>query len=239
MTIKLADLYFNVQNKYSAVENMCKDYICNPPSDAAVYDISVTDEEILAETPEYDLQDPQYLEVLAVYRKICEKLPFNEGYLFHAAVIEVNGIAIAFTARSGTGKTTHVRLWKKVFGDKVGIINGDKPIIRFADKKPFAFGTPWAGKECFNRNTSAPLEAIVLLERATENKITRLSPKEAANTFLSQIYLPKNDNRLFLQTLALADATLKCTPVYRLGCNMDDSAAKIAYEGIFAEDLPQ
>ena len=236
MIVKLAKLYFDIQPKYQMLANMCKEYECEHDASEKIYEIRVSDKEILSETPDTDFREPEYLETLAVYRKISEILPSNDGYLFHAAVIEANGVAIAFTAKSGTGKTTHIRLWKKVFGDRVGIVNGDKPLMRFIDGKLYAFGTPWSGKENYNRNVGIPLHAIVILNRGDENKIEKISPKEAAPKFLSQIYLPKNNNALFLQTLALADKTLKDVPVYRLFCNMENDAAITTYNAIFDND---
>ena len=235
MTVKLADLFFDIKTKYTSLDIMCRDYIAAPKDSDTVYLVEPTEEEILSERPDTGETEPDYLELLAVYRKICEKLPENGGLMFHAAVIEANGKAIAFTAKSGTGKTTHISLWKKVFGDNVDIINGDKPIIRYKDGTPYAFGTPWSGKECFHRNVSRPLHAIVILERGEKNSIRRITPKEAASSFLSQIYLCKNDNLLFLKTLSLADRILKDVPVYVLKCNMDDSAAITAYNGIFSD----
>lgn len=233
MTIKLAKLYFDIEPKYQMLADMCRVYQCEPDPSEKIYKIRVSDDEIMSETPDTDYRAPEHLETLAVYRKISEIMPPNDGYLFHAAVIEANGVAIAFTAKSGTGKTTHIRLWKKVFGDLVGIINGDKPLMRFIDGKLYAFGTPWSGKECYNKNISRPLHAIVIVERGKTNSIEKVEPKDAAQKFLSQIYLPKTNNALFLQTLALADKTLKCTPVYRLFCNMDEDAAITAYNAIF------
>ena len=214
---------------------MCRDYIATPSEVDTVYCVEPTDAEILSERPDTGETEPEYLELLAIYRKICEKLPENGGLMFHAAVIEVDGKAVAFTAKSGTGKTTHISLWKMVFGERVDIINGDKPIIRYVNGTPFAYGTPWSGKECYHRNVSRPLHAIVILERGEKNSITRITPKEAAPSFLSQIYLCKNNNLLFLKTLSLADRILKDVPVYVLRCNMENEAATVAYNGIFSE----
>ena len=233
MIVKLADLYFDIDPKYKLLERMCQGYTCEATDSDAVHTIRVTDEDIMKETPDTDYRAPEYLETLAVYRKISHVLPLHDGYLFHAAVIDVNDSAVAFTARSGTGKTTHIRLWKKVFGDRVGIINGDKPLIRYKNGVPYAFGTPWSGKENYNKNVCRPLRAIVIVERGETNLIEKISPKDAAPKFLSQIYLPKNDNELFLTTLALADKTLKDVPVYRLRCNMEEEAAIVAYNAIF------
>ena len=98
-------------------------------------------------------------------------MPDFDAFLLHAAVIEVDGLAYAFAAPSGTGKTTHIALWKKFFGDRANIINGDKPIIRFENGTPYIYGTPWCGKEGYNINTKAPLAALCFIERSPENTI--------------------------------------------------------------------
>ena len=76
---------------------------------------------------------PEYLETLALLRKVAEVLPEKDGFLMHGAVIQWKDKAYMFTAPSGTGKTTHIRLWRKYLGQGVSIINGDKPFIRIVD----------------------------------------------------------------------------------------------------------
>ena len=78
---------------------------------------------------------------------ICDRMPFYDMFLMHAAVVAVDGVAYIFTAPSGTGKTTHTMLWKKHFGDRAVIVNGDKPLIRLQGGKVYVCSTPWKGKE--------------------------------------------------------------------------------------------
>ena len=101
--------------------------------------------------------DNGYLESLAIYRKIAEKVIEYNGFLLHGVVVEVNKCGIAFLARSGVGKSTHVMLWKELLKNKLTIINGDKPLVRIIDGKIFAYGTAWAGKEKLHKNTKTEL----------------------------------------------------------------------------------
>ncbi|MEE1042339.1 MAG: hypothetical protein UH854_00075, partial [Clostridia bacterium] len=91
---------------------------------------------------------------------------FN-GIVIHASTIKYNGKGVTFTAPSGTGKSTHTGLWKKYYPETV-IINDDMPAIRFINNQFFAYGTPWSGKTDINENDSAPLEAMVFIERSEE-----------------------------------------------------------------------
>ena len=149
----------------------------------------------------------------------------------HCAVIEYEGKGYAFAAKSGTGKSTHISLWQKRFGDAVHIINGDKPIMRFIDDHLYAYGTPWCGKEGFNMNSSVPLHAICFLERAETNAIHPIKADEAVMRIFHQILSPED-----LETLdalfPLLDRTLREIPCYVLGCNISEEAAEVAYSGM-------
>lgn len=96
-----------------------------------------------------------------------------------------------FAAKSGTGKTTHCKLWLDTFPD-ARIINGDKPLVRISDEKVFIYGTPWCGKENYNINSKAPLKAVCFLERAEQNSIDRISKSEAVARIMPQLLIPKN-----------------------------------------------
>ena len=100
----------------------------------------------------------------------------------HAAVVSVEGRGIAFLARSGGGKSTRVCLWKRAFGDRLTIINGDKPMLRFVDNALYVFGTPWNGKEGRGMNGSAPLHALCFLEKSEEVSVSLLKDENVSLT---------------------------------------------------------
>ena len=75
-----------------------------------------------------------------------ELLRSHNGCFFHSSALELDGEGYLFTALSGTGKSTHARNWRKVFGDRVTMINDDKPLIRRIGDEYYVCGTPWMGK---------------------------------------------------------------------------------------------
>ena len=128
-----------------------------------------------------------YLETLAVYRKLAQLLVQDDILLMHGAVVAVDGQAYLFTAQSGTGKTTHTRLWMQQFGDRAVMVNGDKPLLHITNEGVTVYGTPWDGKEHLSTNTSCPLKALCILTRSETNHIERISKKEALSLSLIHI----------------------------------------------------
>ena len=172
-----------------------------------------------------------YLETLALYRKIAEGLIDFGIILFHGSTLELDGEAFLFTAKSGTGKSTHTRLWREVYGDRVRMVNDDKPLIAISDESVRVYGTPWNGKHRLGENISAPLAAICILERGKENSITELKPSSEFPKILSQTYR-KSDADFMRKTLSLLSKLLSKIRVYKLYCNMNPEAARVAYEGM-------
>ena len=151
--------------------------------------------------------------------------------LMHGAVVAVDGQAYLFTAKSGTGKTTHTRLWLRQFGVRAVMVNGDKPLIHITRKGATVYGTPWDGKEHLSRNIACPLKAVCILTRSETNHIERISPKEALTMLCQQSYRPAQPAAL-RKTLALVDLLSSSVPLYKLGCNMEPEAALVAYHGM-------
>lgn len=231
-TIKIADINVFIDNKYDYAKKLCKDYIIEDVTEPDLM-ISVTDEEIRIEKENAEIEASDgYAEAVCIYRNICKQLPtrFN-AYLFHSAVIEYEGKGYAFSAKSGTGKSTHIRLWRKHFGENVHVVNGDKPIMRFVGDKLFAYGTPWCGKEGYQNNTSAAIKGICFIERAQSNSIKRITAEEAIGRIFHQILTP--DDLASVDALfPLLDRTLTQIPCYLLKCNISEEAAEVAYRGM-------
>ena len=139
----LADMCIVIRSLYDEVQRMCGDYRAPEDSQPDLI-VETTPQDIEAEReqseqtrieeglPPYAFDAP-YLETLAVYRKIATGCVSRGRLLMHGSVIAVDGRAYMFTARSGTGKSTHVRLWRKLFGDRAVMVNDDKPIIQISE----------------------------------------------------------------------------------------------------------
>ena len=231
---RLADLNIDIRNRYKHTSYQCAGYEA-PAGSVPDVTVAVSEEDharLVASKPEFG---PGYLESIEIYRRLCTAiLPFD-AFFVHAAVVEVDGCAYAFSATSGTGKSTHISLWKEYFGDRVRIINGDKPILRRAQDGSFtAYGTPWCGKEGWNENRSAPLAAICFIERSAENYIHRLPPEKAVDRILQQLLRPKTAKEMDM-TLALTDTLLRTVPIFVLGCNISREAAELSFSTLTAE----
>lgn len=229
-TIRLAGQTFTIENQYDRIQTMCRDYFC----EGTGIPISVSEEEIRREqtgSTEYPLS---YLETLAVYRKIADHALMQDILLFHGSAIAVDGGGYLFTAVSGTGKSTHTRLWREYFTSRATMINDDKPLLRFTGDRIYVCGTPWDGKHHLSTNTEVPLRAICVLERGETNRIEPISFRDAYPFLLQQSFRSSSPAGL-IRRLELIDRMRGKTGLYRLACNMDIEAAETAYKGMQAE----
>ena len=227
----------------SDVHELCSDYRCPQAADISV---NITQADIDEERRRsdraalkagkipYNFSDG-YLETLAVYRRIAENMVRYDTLLIHGSAIAVDGTAYMFTAKSGTGKSTHTALWRQMFGDRAVMVNDDKPLVQLCSEGAVVYGTPYNGKHRLGENTSAPLKAICILERGEENAIRRLTKAEAYPTILQQTYRPR-DAKGLAEALALLDRLLSNICIYRLRCNMDQDAARVSFEGMNAPE---
>ena len=171
------------------------------------------------------------------YREIAEWLPLQNALVMHSATFDVDGAGVAFAAHSGTGKTTHMLLWQKLLGDRLKIVNGDKPIVRYFDDQPhtpYAYGTPWNGKEHLGCNMRTPLKHICFIERAEQNSCEKMDKNDAVNLIFNQVYMPK-DPAAAANTIVLINRLISDCSLWKIKCNMDISAAETAYRTIFGE----
>lgn len=232
MICKIADFIIDFKNISASAESFLKEYAYN---DTPQFVIELAPNDIehaytLTDIP----QTPLQAEFTALYTKLISTIPLYDALFFHASLIEVHGVGVAFTALSGTGKSTHTLLWKKLLGEKVQIINGDKPIIRFIDGVPYGYGTPWCGKEHWGKNAKTPIKHICFIERSLENSCEKISPDIALKSIFNQIFIPKDPAAAF-STLGLLDNIFKNIDLWVIKCNTDIEAAEIAYNTIFKE----
>lgn len=229
--LSLADIVIGIEHTHSYIARQCAAYATKG---APVFTVAVTSEMISREralVSQPSVSDG-YCESIAAYREIARRLPAYDALLLHAAVIEVDGRAFAFTAKSGTGKSTHIRLWRSVYGERVGIVNGDKPILRFGEDGILrAYGTPWSGKEGWNRNIAVPLSSIVVLLRGETNRIVPLDRGTAVSHLLGQILLGEDADEVF-STLSVLDRVLEAVDTRLLYCTPTEEAARVAFSAL-------
>ena len=178
-----------IEHRYPYIYEMCREYEVSAGTKPD-FTVCTSNEKIQLEFEAYerlyqhtlDFEDWKGLcEHDSLMTYLCDRLSDYGAFLMHAAVVAVDGVAYIFTAPSGTGKTTHILLWKQHFGDRAVILNGDKPIIRILDGKVYVCGTPWKGKEGFGLGPGVmlPVGGVCVVEQNPENHIRKLSVSEA------------------------------------------------------------
>ena len=169
------------------------------------------------------------------FEYLGQMIPFvqlNQSVLsFHGALVEYAGQAFAVCAPSGVGKTTHARLWRDC--RNALILNGDRSVFRKEADRWIAWGTPWSGTSGEQINRSAPLRALVLLERGSENHARRLTPQTAFRAMFPHLLYPAWDGELTGKALDLLDELLREIPVYHLTCRPDAEAVQTLCREVF------
>ena len=224
--IQIAGLSIGMDNRYPYVQQLCRGYETDTPP---LFTVRATQQDLLREQnadPRFPLP---YCESLCLYRALCLQLPRYDAFLMHAAVVAVDGVAYVFSAPSGVGKTTHLRLWLDHFGDRAQVINGDKPVFRFQGDRLYAYGTPWRGKEELGTNTHCPVQAVCFLAQSPHNQIRRLTVAEVTERIFHQLLLPK-DPQMFDRFWALLERMVTTLPFYLLQCNRAPEAMQLSYE---------
>ncbi len=235
-SIRLAGKVFEVRAQFPETKAFCGEYLC---SDEADFSVDITQEDIVHEREKAARQDMKefgkalqhsdlYLETLALYRKIAGRLAEHQTLLVHGSAIAVDGQGYLFTAKSGTGKSTHTRLWRELLGERAVMINDDKPLITIGENGAYIHGTPWCGKHGLHTNLSVPLRAICILERGEQDTIEPVSSDAALPVLLQQTYRPKDMVQLG-QVLTAVGMLAQSVKLYRLHCTMNLDAAQVAY----------
>ena len=232
---RIAEMNIAVDARYEYTEEYMRDFL----TDAEDYElcIRVTDE-MMERERSINLSihgeefEPGLCESVAVLRVICDYIVNRGGFFLHCSCLRIDGEAIVFTAPSGTGKSTHSALWRRCFGDRVEMINDDKPLVRIRDGRCWIYGTPWNGKHGIGGNISAPIRAVFFLQQAPENSAERVDSFTALSLLMQQTVLPtaREDMAALLDMLG---KLIESVPMYRLRCTISDEAVQTAYEAMY------
>lgn len=151
----------------------------------------------------------------------------------HSSVAVKDNEGVLCLGESGTGKSTHTRLWRENI-EGARLLNDDSPIIRMIDGKCIVFGSPWSGKTHCYVNKWVPVRALMRLSQAPHNKIRRLPALAAIGAILPSCPPAfAYDNALQDHICNTVSDIISCTPVYHLECLPDAAAAELSYSTIF------
>lgn len=153
---------------------------------------------------------------------------FNtSGYdtlMIHASVIAYEGAGYVFLGRSGTGKSTHSRLWLENI-EGAWLLNDDNPVVRVIDGAVMVYGSPWSGKTpCYN-NVAMPLGGVIRLSQAPYNKIERLAPLRSYASLMPACSCMRWERRSTDALHKTVESVIKKVKGWHLECLPDAEAA--------------
>lgn len=225
----IADLNILINPQSDEIKKRLSPYAVN--SDSFDFEVKVSQSEI----EEYIANSKESCSSFAaentlILTQICNRILENyDGFFFHSSSLMLDNKGYLFTAVSGTGKSTHTALWRKLFKEKVVMINDDKPIIRKKDGVFYVYGTPWMGKSDIGNNVKAPVKAVYILQRGEKNSAVRVKTGEVFRNILEATVVP-TDRKNMEKLLTLLDEFFSSVLLFRLTCNTDTEAAQIAYD---------
>ena len=233
--IKIANTIIEVNAFNEFTKRYCAGFLTDEEPN---YSITLTEEDLKNEASNSN-NGGVYVneEISALYRKIADLFVEDNIVVFHGSSFSVDNNGFIIAARSGVGKSTHAKLLEEYIGDSFKYINDDKPLLKVTDEEVTIYSSPWNGKERRGNNISAPLKAVIFLNRSDTNSFKRIDNKEEIYIrLLSQIYLPKEKSKRE-RALNIADKLLKKINFYEINVNKDTESAKMTYEGIIKNEI--
>ncbi len=228
MIYEIAGLRIRICNEYPFTTKFCAEYLSEGQEAAADLTAVVTKEELEEERQVSPGFSEGYIENICLYRSICRQIPLLNRMLVHCSVLDYDGSGYAFLGRSGTGKSTHTKLWLRYLAP-TRVVNGDKPILEYRGGEFIAYGTPWMGKERWGERSSVLLRGLCFLEQAKENRIRKLTPSETSSRLFTQVLIPQEEQSA-VAMLELMDKIIATVPAYLLQCDISEEAVKTSFE---------
>ncbi len=238
-SIRIAGHTAHISSLFASTRDYCGKYLTEEPPQCHIAvtreDLTFEQEALRQEAIEEGIRirtftDP-FLERAAIQRKLAEFLFDRDILMTHGSTVAVDGKAYLFTAKCGTGKSTHTRLWRQVFGQRAVMVNDDKPFLKITEEGVLVWGSPWSGKHGLDTNITVPLQGICILDRGTENRIERIPQEDALAMLLHQSYCPL-DQAKHVRFEALVRRLAEKTPLWHMYCNMDPSAAEVSHKAM-------
>ena len=234
--MKIAGLPVHVQPLFASTREFCRAYLTDLSPEYFVevskldlsYEQEMMEKEAIEEGIRIRKFPEPFLERATIQRKVAAGLLDRDTILLHGSTVCVDGAAYLFTAPCGTGKSTHTRLWREVFGDRAVMVNDDKTFLKITSSGVLAFGSPWCGKHGLNSNICVPLKGICILQRGSENEICRMVPEDAIGELRHQCFIPDTLQERE-KALYLIDELSRQVALWHLKCTKDPSAAWVSY----------
>jgi len=155
----------------------------------------------------------------------------HDAVLMHSSVIRHGGNAKMFLGKSGTGKSTHSRLWlENIPGAE--LLNDDNPAIRIEDGVAWVYGTPWSGKTPCYRNDREKIGAIVSLNQAPRNSIEPIKGLMAYTKLIASASSVRWERKMMDGIVAVLSNVAMNVPCFEMDCLPDADAAIVCQSGV-------
>ena len=238
-TIEIAGCSFGIQSLFESNREYCKRYFTEkapqlritPRQTDLAFEQEMLEKEAIEEGMKIRKFTDPFLERAAIQRAVAEFLFDRDVLMLHGSTVAVDGRAYLFTAKCGTGKSTHTRLWCQAFGDRAVMVNDDKPFLKVTDAGVWVCGAPWSGKHGLDTNVTVPLAGICILERGEENQIAPCLPEEVLPMLLHQGYCPLDAEKR-PDYEALVRKVAETVPLWKMACNKELDAALVAHSAM-------
>ena len=155
----------------------------------------------------------------------------EQTLMMHSSVVKHKGIGYLFLGKSGTGKSTHSRLWLEHI-EGCELLNDDNPIVRITDGRVMVYGSPWSGKTPCYKNESAAIGGFVRLQQKSENRVELLSMAQAFAALKPSCSSAPWDNTVHDGICNTLTTLLQQVNIYTLGCLPDKEAALLCHQTI-------
>ena len=233
--MEIAGLAVCVQPLFQSTREYCKPYLTDKSPELFVkvtredltFQQALLEREAIEEGLKIRKFEDPFLERATIQRRVADHLASRNTLMLHGSTVAVDGKAYLFTAPCGTGKSTHTRLWREVFGDRAVMVNDDKPFLQITDDGVLAYGSPWSGKHGLASNVCVPLKGICWLHRGKENEIHRAEAKELAEPLCRQAHMPMEAD-LAQKAASLVEMLVEKVPLWEMHCNKEPDAAKVS-----------
>ena len=224
--MEIAGFAIGVEPLFESTRMYCREYWTDREPE---FHVTVKREELVQEQELLNIEADEeglkrrkfsdmFLERSVIQRRVAENLARRDVLLMHGSTVAVDGRAYLFTAPCGTGKSTHTRLWREVFGDRAVMVNDDKPFLKLTEEAVLACGSPWTGKHGIGTNVCVPLGGICILSRGRENIIRPAEQEHVLDFLRSQCFPPHGLEKL-----------LGRVELWQMECTKDPEAALIAH----------
>ena len=234
LNVKIAGEAFTIEALTELVASQFKPYLTDTEGGAIItptqQDLESMHEKLLNQKDDRKRISPTIIEFFVIHELIAREM-INRGVLLvHGSAVVADGNAHLFIAPSGTGKSTHTKLWLSLLGDRAFIINDDKQLIRITDAGAVVYPTPWGQISVADAGASAPLKSITVLYRG-KNNINKITEAQ----MFPELFKASLRGETPMETLEIINLQKKLMSkvgLYKMTCEPTVEAAETAYKAI-------